>query len=155
MGYFNSVTMKELFVLRSLLLLMLVFFSSCIYKVKRLDEPKYPTPEQVGKAVENVIPQLTHPDKLGVAVEKMLLAGYVPIGTGSTGPFNPQVPSFLCGNNVCVCAEGENIPADKVEKWSCKGMGTACVAKGMIPQFPCRTLETSKLTVCYCRKPKK
>jgi hypothetical protein len=59
-------------------------------------------------------------------------------------------PAYRCGAGGCICAEGENVPAD--HNWECAGMKQACQARGFVLEFPCRMLSGG-IMVCLCRPP--
>jgi hypothetical protein len=120
-------------------------------------EPEFPSSEDAGAAVEKLlleVPEDLLPEKLGPAVEELLFGGPEAPPGNVLAPPDRDVPAYLCSDNLCVCAEGENIPNDDLrDKWSCTGMAVACANKGYIVDLPC-TVTSSGLSVCVCRKPK-
>lgn len=118
-------------------------------------EPRFPDYEQVGRAVDALLadPDRNPPHELGPAVDEALFSRREDAQvTDILAPPDERVPAFLCGDNICVCAEGENIPSDLVDKWSCDGTGAACAAKGFIVQLPC-PITSAGMTICTCKKP--
>jgi len=119
-------------------------------------EPEFPSSEDAGDAVEKLrlaVPEDLLPEKLGPAVEELLFSGPVAPPGNVLAPPDRDVPAYLCSDNLCVCAEGENIPDNVRDKWSCAGMAVACANKGYIVDLPC-SVTSHGLSVCVCRKPK-
>ena len=118
-------------------------------------EPVFPNHEQVGQAVDALLadPGRDPPDALGPAIDEKLFSREETPITDTLAPPDESVGAFLCSENLCVCAEGENIPSTLVDKWSCNGMVAACATKGFIVQLPCHTTAAG-VTICTCKKPR-
>lgn len=117
-------------------------------------EPKFPDHEQVGRAVDALLadPDRELPHALGPAVDAALFSMEEAQVADTLAPPDESVSAFRCTESLCVCAEGESIPGDVADDWSCDGMGAVCDAKGWIAQFPCTTTPGG-VTICTCKKP--
>ena len=118
-------------------------------------EPAYPNQQQIGEAMEELMESGKGelPAALGPSLAE-ILDRKAPEGSEDMflEPREPGFQEFICGSRGCVCAEHEDIPDHLKDKWSCTGMGVACLAKGYVPVFPC-SVTGMGMMICRCAPP--